>query len=396
LVKRNTQKRAKKSAKQSSRKSAKDSAKPKRAAKTRADSVASMASLRQAIDKIDADLMRLLNERASLSLKVADVKRGTGGPFLDQARVRQILRKIRNSNSGPFPTPSLEHIWAEILGASLSLQEPQRIGYLGPESSFSHLAALREFGHAMELRPFVSIPDIFRAVEGDHVDHGIVPIENSTEGIVTYTMDMFLESPLRICSELSLRIRLNLLSKGKMGQIKRVYSHMQPIRQCHRWLREHLPEAKLVEVSSTAKGAEMAARSRSSASIGSEVAAERYDLKVIARGIEDDTDNTTRFLVVSKSHPGPSGNDKTSIMFTLRDKPGALVDALRPLSAAGVNMSNIDVRPSHRRAFDYVFFIDLQGHIEEKKVRQAIEELTEHCVLVKVLGSYPKQEAEMS
>lgn len=314
--------------------------------------------------------------------------------MFDPARQRQVLRRLRARNPGPFPTEQLERIWTEIMGACLSLEEPLRIGYLGPEASFSHLAALREFGHASDLRPLLSITDIFHAVEAGHLDHGVVPIENSTEGIVTYTMDMFLESPLQICSELMLRIRLSLLSRGRIGRIRKIYSHPQPFRQCHRWLRENLPEAKLVEVSSTAKGAELAARAPDAASIGSEVAAEKYGLRVIARGIEDDPDNTTRFLVIGRRHPGPTGRDKTSVMFTLRDRPGALVAALLPLQRRNINMSNIDVRPSHRRAFDYVFFIDVERHIADPPLAEALAEMNEHCVLLKVLGSYPKQDVE--
>ncbi len=314
--------------------------------------------------------------------------------MFDPARQRQILRALAAENPGPFPTEQLQRIWTEIMGACLSLERRPRVGHLGPEASFSHLAAIHEFGHAVDLQACVSIPDIFEAVEKGRLDHGVVPIENSTEGIVHYTMDMFLDSPLKICSEMQMRIRLSLLSKTTMARVKRVYSHPQPFRQCHRWLRDKLPKAKLVEVSSTTKGAELAAKAKDAASIGSELAAERHGLRVLARGIEDDSDNTTRFLVIGRSHPGPSGADKTSIMFTLRDRPGALVSALMPFQRVGVNMSNIDVRPSRRRAFDYAFFIDIEGHIEDPAVKSAVEELNDHCAFVKVLGSYPRQEAD--
>ncbi|MBN1477934.1 prephenate dehydratase [Candidatus Sumerlaeota bacterium] len=350
-----------------------------------------IASLRREIDAIDTEVIELLNRRAVLAQRVGEAKSVRGQAMFDPARQRQILRRLAKRNPGPYPTLSLQRVWTEIMGACLSLEQPLRVGYLGPESSFSHLAAIHEFGHAMDLRPYVSISDIFHAVEKEHLDCGVVPIENSTEGIVHFTMDSFLDSPLKICSELLLRIRLSLLAKGTLGKIKRVYSHPQPFRQCHRWLRENLPQAKLVEVSSTAKGSELAARTSDAASIGSVVAAEKYGLKIIAEGIEDDADNTTRFLVISPMHPGPSGDDKTSIMFTLRDKPGALVSVLEPLDRKGINMTNIDVRPSRRRAFDYVFFIDLEGHIEERRVADAIEQMHDHCVMVKVLGSYPRQ-----
>jgi chorismate mutase/prephenate dehydratase len=354
----------------------------------------STEALRRAIDRVDGELIALLNRRAELAREIGEVKRARGEVMFDPARQRQVLRHLRAHSKGPFPAEQLGRIWTEIMGACLSLETPLRIGYLGPEASFSHLAALHEFGHAVDLRPLLSIADIFHAVEADHLDHGVVPIENSTEGIVTFTMDKFLDSRLEICSELQLRIHLSLLSKTAIPKIRRVYSHPQPFRQCHRWLRENLPQAKLVEVSSTTKGAELAARSRVAASIGSEVAAEKYGLTVLARGIEDDPDNTTRFLVIGKQHPGPTGRDKTSIMFTLRDKPGALVDALLPLQRRKINMSNIDVRPSHRRAFDYVFFIDLEGHIADPQIAEAITEMKEHCVLTRVLGSYPKQDVE--
>lgn len=349
------------------------------------------ATVRKEIDGIDTELVALLNRRAELAQMVGEIKREKGLPMYDPARQRLVLDKISKKSDGPFPKDALDRVWIEIMGACLSLEEPLRIGYLGPEGTFSHLAALHEFGHAMDMRPYVSIPDIFHAVAAEQLDHGMVPIENSTEGIVHYTMDMFLDSPLKICSELLLRVKLCLLSNGKLGKIKKVYSHPQPFRQCQRWLRENLPEAKWIEVSSTTKGAELAARSNEAASIGSEIAAEICGLKILAEGIEDDRDNMTRFFVIGRTHPGPSGNDKTSIMLTLRDKPGALVSVLQPLEKHRVNMSNIDVRPSHRRAFDYVFFIDLEGHIQDRKIRHALEEIGDHCVVLKVLGSYPKQ-----
>jgi chorismate mutase/prephenate dehydratase len=351
----------------------------------------SLDDLRRAIDAIDGELIDLLNRRAALAQQIGALKRERGDAAFDPARHRQVLRRVRGRSRGPFPPDQLERVYAEIMSASLMLEAPLRIGYLGPEASFSHLAAIQEFGHGVEQRPLATIPDIFHAVESGSIDLGVVPIENSTEGIVHFTMDMFLESPLQICSELQLRVRLCLLAKGPLARVRRVYSHPQPLRQAQRWLRENLPQAQVVEVASTTRGAEMAARGRGAASVGSEIAAEKYGLAVLARGIEDDVDNTTRFLIVGRHHPGPSGADKTSIMFTLRDKPGALVEALLPFRRAGINMSNIDVRPSHRRAFDYAFFIDVEGHIDDPKVAHAIENLREHCVMVKVLGSYPKK-----
>ncbi len=364
---------------------AKKSAPPKRI---------SLEPLRREIDDVDTQLIALLNRRAALAQEIGVIKRERGEGAFDPARHRQVLRRIRQKNGGPFPTDQLERVWTEIMGASLLLEAPVRVGFLGPEASYSHLAAVHEFGHGVELRPMQTIPDVFSAVEAGHLEHGVVPIENSIEGIVHFTMDKFLESPLQICSEMLLRIRLNLIAKIAQNKVKRIFSHPQPLRQSQRWLRENLPSVKLIEVSSTTKGAEMAAKARDAACIGSEVAAERYGLNILARGIEDDPDNTTRFLVIGKKHPGPSGRDKTSIMFTLRDKPGALVGVLQPLEARGINMSNIDVRPSHRRAFDYVFFIDIEGHIDDPPVAAALPEMKEHCVLTKVLGSYPKADIE--
>lgn len=360
-------------------------------AKKRSDS--GLDGLRAKIDAVDTRLVALLNERAALAQRIGEIKRQRGEPAYDPARHRRVLRRVRAKSAGPFPPDQLERVYTEIMSASLILEEALRIGYLGPEASFSHLAAIHEFGHGVDLRPMTTIPDVFHAIETRALDLGVVPIENSSEGIVHFTMDRFLDSPLQICSELLLRIRLCLLGKVTMGKVKRVFSHPQPLRQCQRWLRENLSRARLVEVASTTMGAELAARSRDGAAIGSEVAAERYGLDILVRGIEDDADNTTRFLVIGRRHPGPSGADKTSIMFTLRDKPGALVSALLPFRRAGINMSNIDVRPSHRRAFDYVFFIDVEGHIDEPKVARAIEALRDHCVLVKVLGSYPRSDA---
>lgn len=351
----------------------------------------SVVGVRREIDEIDQKIIDLLNRRASLAQSVGEVKARQGREMFDPARQHQILSGLAKRNPGPFPNEALRQIWTEIMGACLSLEKPLRVGFLGPEASYSNQAVIEEFGHEIDTVPLASIPDVFTEVETGRCDYGLVPIENSTEGVVHFTMDRLLDSSLQICAERNLRIRLSLLAKSKsVRAIRRVYSHPQPLRQCRRWLLNNLPKAELIEVSSTTRGAELAAKTAGSGAIGAAQAAALHRLKVVADSIEDEADNTTRFLVIGREHPGPSGNDKTSIMFTLLDKPGALVSVLEPLQRAGINMTNIDVRPSRRRAFDYIFFLDLEGHIATPKMRAAIDRLREHCVTVKVLGSYPR------
>lgn len=349
-----------------------------------------LGKLREQIDGIDSRILDLLNKRANIAIEVAKIKRKQNLKFHSPERERAILERITGSNEGPFPNDALRVIFREIISASLSLEEPLKVAYFGPEGTFTHLAAVRHFGSSAFYIPQESIRTVFDAVESGKADYGIVPIENSTEGAVNYTLDMFVDCELKIASEVMLEISQNLLSRsGERQNIKKIYSHPQPIAQCREWLERNMQAVPVIEAVSTAKAAELASKDGSVAAIASELAARLYDLKFIERHIEDNKYNYTRFLVIAKEHPCKTGNDKTSLMFSLKDRPGALYSALVPFKAAKINLTKIESRPSKRRAWEYIFFVDMLGHIEDKKVRKAIEEVKDGCLYLKHLGSYP-------
>lgn len=347
-------------------------------------------SLRNKIDKIDQQLVRLLDERAELAGKIGQSKSEGGLAIFDAARQKEVLKKVLKLTQGQFPREGLKSVFTEIMSACLTLEQPVKVGYLGPKATFTHLAAITEFGSSSRQLPYKTIEDIFLAAENGWVDYGVVPIENTTGGIVHLTLDMFLKYDLKICSELIVYIRQNLLSRYPLEQIKKVYSSAQPFSQCHIWIKENLPGVELKEVSTTAQGVMLARRVKNSAAIASELAARLYGLNIVSRGIEDLKDNFTRFLVIGKEFPAPSGDDKTSIMFSLKDRPGALHNALKPFAQAGINLSKIESRPTRRRAWEYVFFVDLDGHINQPKIKKALDAVERISVFVKVLGSYPK------
>ena len=349
-----------------------------------------LQELRQRIDAVDDEILRLLNERASLVMEVAKVKKEEKLSFHVPHRERAIHERLAGLNPGPFPNEAVRTVFREIISASLALETPIHVSFLGPKATYSHLAAMQQFGLSAELVPQASIGAIFDDVEKGRSLYGVVPVENSTEGVVTHTLDNFVESELKIGAEILLPISHDLLSgTGTMSGIQKVYSHPQALGQCRKWLQTNLPGVPLVDVASTALAAQIAGSDPTAAAIASEFAGSLYDLKVVERRIEDQAHNVTRFLVIGRDLSAPSGNDRTSILFSVKDEPGVLFRMLEPFARRGINLSKIESRPGRTKAWEYVFFVDLSGHVSEAPVAEAIEELKRHCRFVKVLGSYP-------
>jgi chorismate mutase/prephenate dehydratase len=345
---------------------------------------------RKRIDQIDSSILHLLNERAKIILGIGSLKSKKAKPSFSPYREAQVYRRLVKANKGPLSGATVKAVYREIMSGSLSLQNPPKIAYLGPEATFTHIAALEKFGKSLEYIECSSIADVFTEVQRQRADYGVVPIENSTEGAVNHTLDMFIDSELKICSESYLSIKHNLLSRAKkLTSIKRVYSHQQVLAQCRIWLETNLPQAKLVPVASTTVAAAVYANQKGNAAIASELAAERYSLKVLASSIEDSPHNITRFLIIGNQEAEPTGNDKTSIVFSMKDRAGALHDVLTPFKRSGINLTKIESRPSKKRAWEYYFFVDMQGHIKNKKIEQALRLLEKNCTYFNVLGSYP-------
>jgi len=303
-----------------------------------------------------------------------------------------VLQRLRGLNRGPFEPRAIEGIFREILSASLALEAPLKVAYLGPEATYTHLAAIRKFGIATQFLPQTTPREVFEEVANSRVDDGIVPIENSTEGVVTHTLDLFMEFTLTICGEIQMEINHNLLAKqGDLKKIKKVYAHPQALAQCRHWLEENLPEAEPKAVDSNAKGAILAAKEKGAAAIASDYAAKLYGLTIVRKHIEDYPNNFTRFLAIGKRPTSPTGLDKTSIMFSTRDEPGVLFRLLRPLAENRINLTKIESRPLKKRAWEYVFFIDLDGHMEDAKVAEVLRLMEKECSFFQVLGSYPRE-----
>ncbi len=350
-----------------------------------------LSQLRKKINEIDEKIVSLLNQRAKLCLGIGKLKAKKKASVYVPDREKSIYDRILKSSKGPLSKKALAAIYREIMSGSLALEKAIRIAYLGPPATFTHIAALKKFGSQVRYQPVNNISDIFTEVERGRCDYGVVPIENSVEGAVNHTLDMFTESDLKICSEISLEISHNLLAKSKKPmKIKRIYSNPQVFGQCRLWLEANVPNAELIEVSSTTKAAEEAAKRKDSAAIASKLAAECYGLRIIARSIEDSAHNVTRFLIIGKTESQPTKTDKTSIMFSVKDKVGALHDMLVPFKKRRINLTKIESRPSKKRAWQYYFFVDMEGHNKSKKVQQALNELSKKCAYLKVLGSYPK------
>ncbi|MCX5710955.1 MAG: prephenate dehydratase [Candidatus Omnitrophica bacterium] len=349
----------------------------------------SLNRLRKEIDNIDKKITQMLNLRAKVIIRVGKLKQKNGSSVYSPEREREVLKKIMRENKGPLGKSAIEAIYREIMSSSLSLEKPLKIVYMGPQASFSHLAALKKFGSQVGYVACDNIGDVFLEVERGAADYGVVPIENSIEGAISYTLDMFMDSDLRICSQLMLDVSHNLLSNGAKDKIKRVYSNPNVLGQCRIWLQENLPGVDLIEVTSTTRAAQIARREKNSACIASVLAAAVYKLKIIAKDIEDSPHNITRFLVIGRTLAKQTGRDKTSILFSIKDSVGALHDMLVPFKKCGINLTKIESRPSKKKAWDYYFFMDLEGHQDSPKVKKALAELESKCKFLKILGSYP-------
>ncbi len=354
-----------------------------------------LAAVRERIDNVDQQIQRLLNERARLAQRVGLTKsrNEAGAEFYRPEREAQVLRAVRERNRGPLRDEEVVRLFREIMSACLAQQEPLKVAYLGPEATFSQTAVLTHFGHSVRSLPLGSIDEVFHEVESAAADFGVVPIENSTEGTVNHTLDRFLASPLKVCGEVELRIHHHLMGNmNALGRIVRICSHPQSLAQCRLWLQEHLPEVEQIPVASNGEAARRARDERGTAAIAGQTAAEVYGLKVLAGEIEDRADNSTRFLVLGRKLLAPSGQDRSTLLVSVghTDAPGALHRLLEPLARHRVSMTRIESRPSHRRKWDYVFFIDIDGHAEEPHVARALASLKRRASLFRLLGSYPR------
>ena len=347
--------------------------------------------LRQEIDAVDDRILELLNSRAALVIDVGRLKSVKKDEFHVPSREREIYERLASHNNGPFPNEAIKSVFREIISASLALEAPMKVAFFGPKATFTHLAAMQQFGLSAELVPQKAIPAVFEEVGKGRAKYGVVPVENSTEGMVSHTLDMFMESDLKINAEVSLEIHHYLLSRtGRLEDIKKVYSHPQPIAQCRDWLAENLPNIPVVDVASTAVAAQIVSEDYTAAAIASELAASMYDLKIVRERIEDQVNNFTRFLVIGKKLTEMSGDDKTSLMFSVKDEVGILYRMLEPFAKRGINLSKIESRPLKKKAWEYIFFLDLMGHIADPVIAEAVQELKQCCQFVKVLGSYPR------
>ena len=349
--------------------------------------------LRRKIDEIDEKLVELLSQRAELAKKAAALK---GERVFDASREEEIIRHILSLNKGPISDEELTYLFREIISICRRLEKPLRVAYWGPEGTFTHLAALRRFGSSADYVSCERLEDVFEEVLKGGADLGVVPVENSTEGVVARTLDMFLEmEELKICGELVIPIRHLLLSPAdSIKKIKRVYSVPQALGQCRRWLRENLPNVEIIETSTSAKAAQMCKEDPEGAAIGSEAAKEIYGLNTLFEGIEDVPGNSTRFLVIGKEEAAPTGRDKTTIIFAVKHRAGALYRALAAFDKYDVNLTMLESRPSRRTSWEYVFFADFQGHIKEERIKKALDKLAEEALFIKVLGSYPEANRE--
>jgi chorismate mutase/prephenate dehydratase len=346
-----------------------------------------IAQHRTEIDALDERIVALLNQRAAHAVAIGKLK--NGGAYRPE-REAQVQRHVRGANRGPLSDEALLRMFTEIVSACRSLEQPLAIAFLGPAGTFSEMALGKQFGASVEALPCASIDEVFRAAENGTARYAVVPVENSTEGAIGRTLDLLVSTPLRICAEVVLRVQQNLMAKGaSLKAIRKVYSHPQSLAQCQGWLAQHLPRAERVPLASNAEAARVAAKERSSAAIGPEIAAERYKLKILARSIEDDARNKTRFLVLGSRDAGPSGMDRTSLVMTTHNKPGSLHDLIASFATHGVNMTRLESRPARTGQWEYYFYVDIEGHQQDPKIAKALAELRDKAPFVKIFGSYP-------
>jgi len=362
---------------------------------TDSDKTTSLDDLRNRIDQLDTEILKKLNERARCALDVAEVKLRESGDeapvFYRPEREAQVLRRMSELNQGPLSSEKITQVYRQIMSACLALEEPLKVAYLGPQGTFTQMATLKQFGDSVVGMPLVTVDDVFREVTSESCHYGVVPVENSTEGVINHTLDNFLDSNLRICGEVEIRVHHHLMvSPEATGEIKRIYSHQQTLGQCRRWLNGHYPSVERLTASSNAEAARRVAEEKDAAAIAGEMAAEIYGLDILSRQIEDESDNTTRFIVVGREDIGPSGNDKTSIVVSTHNQPGALYKLLEPFHRHGVSLTSIETRPSRTGMWSYVFFIDFDGHKDDELIQTVLGEIDSDALEVKLLGSYPR------
>ena len=352
--------------------------------------IESVDALRKRIDQADEKIVALLNQRAALAQQIGRSKHRDNEKVYVPSREKQILQRISSLNRGPFSDRAMRAIYREVLSACRSLEAPVRVAYFGPEATFTHAAARKNFGSLADFLPVESISAVFQEVTQGRADYGVVPIENSTEGVVTHTLDMLVDMDTCICAEVFLEVRLSLLSQsGKAEEVRRIVSHPQPLAQCRGWLATHFPHIPLEEVGSTAQAAKMAAADGAVAAIASDLAREVYGLRAVQANIEDQSNNMTRFFVIGKQPALPSGADKTSIVCSVKDEVGILHQMLEPFARGKINLTKIESRPLKNKPWEYFFFLDFVGHVQEQRIQRVLKQLARSCVFVKVLGSYP-------
>ncbi len=352
-----------------------------------------LPELRAAIDAVDDELLERLNQRARLVKEVGELKAARQQPVFAPHREQQIIERLQSASGGPFPAHAIRPVFSEIISACLSLEQTLRVAFLGPEATFTHMAARGRFGLQARYVPAATIAGVFAEVDKGLADLGVVPIENSTDGVVNSTLDVFMDSELVISSEIVIQVSQCLLTRtGSLDEIQKVYSHPQALGQCRGWLSANLPKAALIEVASTALAARLAKDDPVAAAVASELAGQLYDLRLAKAKINDEVRNVTRFLVVGHAPAARTGRDKTSLMLSVKDAPGILYRVLEPLAKGGINLTRIESRPSRKKIWDYVFFVDLDGHAEDAGVADAVADLESACEAVKVLGSYPRYE----
>lgn len=349
-----------------------------------------LEELRKRIDKLDLNLVDLLNERAQIVVEIGKLKSKTDRPIYAPDREKEVFAKIAEANKGPLPDKSLVAIWRELMSGSFVLERPLRIGYLGPAGSFSHTASMLKFGQSVEYEPLTDITSIFAEVSKSHCDLGVVPIENTTGGGVIETLDAFIDTDVKVCAEVLMAVHHNLLANCDLSDIEKIYSKPEVFAQCRNWLSATVRNVETVAVASTAKAAQMASDEPKAAAISSSVASELYGLRIICENIEDIANNVTRFLVLSLEDSKPTGEDKTAILFSTAHKAGALVNVLDVFKQHGINLTNIESRPSKKKQWEYYFFVDFLGHRTEKRIQDGLKEAGKHCLQLSTLGSFPR------
>ena len=348
-------------------------------------------NLRDNIDKIDREIVELINKRYGYVKGIGELKGNNGTAIYVPEREKALLKKLTSINKGDLLTnDTLQAIYREIMSGAIALERPLQIAFLGPKATFTHQAAIAKFGHSIELIAKSNIADVFNDIENERVDYGCVPIENTTEGAVNHTLDMFMNSDVKICAEHNLRVQHSLLANNKLNEIKTVYSHSQALAQCRQWLLQNLPDVELIETASTAIAAKLASKQYGSAAIASDLAAEIYDIEILYQNIQDRSDNITRFMILGNQKTMPTGDDKTSICFSVHDRIGALYDCLLPFKDENITMSMIESRPSKLRNWEYFFFVDILGHRDDERIQRAFEKLKNLCHVFRILGSYPR------